>query len=137
MSSDSSKTQADRSAADLKLVAEPNDLDDEPKAGDSAPDPRFGAALESGGRPVLPIWLFVLGLVFAAVVIGWQARRAGELAAEVAGLDQQLEHANTLLEAHRDHLGEIRGGVTDLSERLAGLRQLVDQGPATPPPSTP
>ncbi|MFP6655036.1 MAG: hypothetical protein VCB25_05370 [Myxococcota bacterium] len=137
MSSDSSKTQADRSAADLKLVAEPIDFGHEPKAGASESDPRSGAAFESGGRPVLPIWLFVLGLVFAAVVIGWQARLAGELTAEVADLEQQLDHTNTLLEAHRDHLGEIRGGVTDLSERLAGLRQLVEGGPATPPPSTP
>ena len=132
MSSDSSKAQADGSAADLTLVAEPVPIGDGPPAEASESNSLSQAGGEPDGRQILPVWLFVSGLIIAAVVIGWQARLAGELVAEVAVLEQQLERSHALLEAHRNHLGEIRGGVTDLSERLAGLRKLVAEGPAAP-----
>jgi hypothetical protein len=83
----------------------------------------------SGDRLRLPLWLFVAGLILMALVIGWQAQNAGELEAQVVGLEVELERTNGLLEAHRTHLSEIRGGVEDLSERLQGLRALVESDP--------
>ena len=126
MSPDSSNPTADAGSpvADLKLVDEAEEFPSHS---------RDGAEDESTQRS-LPIWMFVVGLIVAVVVIGWQAQLAGELEAEVAGLESQLERSNTLLEAHRSHLGEIRGGVHDLSERLDGLRALVDGGPASSGP---
>ncbi|MFP6655395.1 MAG: hypothetical protein VCB25_07185 [Myxococcota bacterium] len=132
MSSDSSKAQPGDSAADLTLVTEPVSIGDGPPAEASEPNSFSQTGGESDERQILPVWLFVSGLIIAAVVIGWQARLAGELVAEVAVLEQQLERSHALLEAHRNHLGEIRGGVTDLSERLAGLRKLVAEGPVAP-----
>jgi hypothetical protein len=36
--------------------------------------------------------------------------------------------------AHRTHLSEVRGGVHELSERLQGLRSLVDRDPTAEVP---
>jgi hypothetical protein len=59
----------------------------------------------------------------------WQVREARRLQGAVATLEQDLAEAQTLLSAHRDHLGEIRNGVEGLSERLGALRRLVETGP--------
>jgi len=83
-------------------------------------------------RRGLPIWLFVAALILFSLAIGWQAQVASELEAEVAGLEAQLERTNALLDAHRTHLSEIRGGVHELSDRLQGLRELVDRHPTDP-----
>jgi uncharacterized coiled-coil protein SlyX len=62
-------------------------------------------------------------------VIGWQAQLASELESQVAGLEVQLERTNVLLDSHRTHLSDVRGGVRELSERLQSLRALVDRDP--------
>ncbi|HEB89373.1 MAG TPA: hypothetical protein ENI85_07360 [Deltaproteobacteria bacterium] len=77
----------------------------------------------------MPRWLFVLTLLLFAGVVFWQLRHTGELAARVAGLEEELVRANALVEAQRAHLGEIRGGVHALSERVEALRDLVDRDP--------
>lgn len=120
------------SVADLKLVDESGAFESLADAEEPNVEPRSGAADDSPQRS-LPIWMFVVGLIVAVVVIGWQAQLAGELEAEVAGLERKLERSSALLEAHRSHLGEVRGGVYDLSERLDGLRALVDSGPSIGP----
>jgi hypothetical protein len=115
--------------ADLKLVDESTVFEDRADTEEFHPEPQDTVTDESSPRS-LPVWMFVVGLIVAVVVIGWQAQLASELEAEVAGLEGRLERSNALLEAHRSHLGKIRGGVYDLSERLDGLRALVDGGPA-------
>jgi hypothetical protein len=114
--------------ADLKLVDESPGFEDRADAEEFQPELQDTFTDESSSRG-LPVWMFVVGLIVAVVVIGWQAQLASELEAEVTGLEARLERSNALLEAHRNHLGEIRGGVYDLSERLDGLRALVDGGP--------
>ena len=82
-------------------------------------------------RSGLPFWLFVLALVIFSGVVFWQIRRAGELEAQVVQLEEQLAETEALLEAHRSHLVEIRGGVHALSDRLGALQELVDREPAS------
>ncbi len=134
---------SDSPGADLKLVDEGGRFEEESDSRQSDSQ-AAGRATDEPTPRSLPIWLFVVGLILAVIVIGWQAQLAGELEAEVAGLEMKLERTNALLEAHRSHLGEIRGGVYDLSERLDSLRALVDErpgsglGPASPrTPPTP
>jgi hypothetical protein len=98
-----------------------------------SPDARVSTAgTDSTDRRRLPAWLFVAALIVFSIVIGWQAQVAGELEAEVAGLEAQLERTNALLDAHRSHLSEVRGGVHELSQSLQGLRALVDSDPEDP-----
>ena len=88
-----------------------------------------GESQEPAERRGLPIWLFLLVLVLFSVALFWQVRVARDLAAEVAGLEQELLATQARLGAHRSHLGEIRSGVHDLADRLAGLQALVDAEP--------
>jgi hypothetical protein len=83
---------------------------------------------------MLPLWLFVAAVVVFGLIVVWQARLAGELEAQVMGLENELAATTTRLEAHRAHLSEIRGGVRDLSASLEGLRVLVDAEPADAAP---
>lgn len=83
---------------------------------------------ESDPRRV-PLWVLVAVLILGAVVIGWQAQLASELEAEVTGLERQLDRSQAIVDAQRAHLGEIRGGVYELSDQLDGLRALIDAGP--------
>jgi len=71
-----------------------------------------------------------VALVLFAILVGWQAQVASGLKAEVVALEDRLERTNALLDAHRVHLFEIRGGVHELSESLLGLRALVDSDPS-------
>ena len=107
----------------LKLVDEASE--DEASSSES----ESSTGTDSTDRRRLPVWLFVVALILFSVVIGWQAQVASELEAEVAGLETQLERTNALLDAHRTHLSDIRGGVQELSQSLQGLRILVDSDP--------
>ena len=121
-------------AIGLKLVDESAGSgatqDESPSAPESAPT---GRGIR--GRS-LPVWLFAVALIVFSLVIGRQAQLASELETEVAGLEAQLEHTSALLDAHRTHLSEVRGGVHELSERLQGLRSLVDRDPMAEAPET-
>jgi hypothetical protein len=119
-------------AIGLKLVDESAGSGATQDASPSAPE---SAPTDRGirGRS-LPAWLFAVALIVFSLAIGWQAQLAGELEAEVAGLEAQLEHTSALLDAHRTHLSEVRGGVHELSERLQGLRSLVDRDPTAKVP---
>ena len=81
-------------------------------------------------RSGLPIWLFMVALLGFSLVLVWQHRQAGALQARIAGLEQKLDAANQLVDAHQAHLQEVRGGVSDLSERMKGLSVLVELDPA-------
>lgn len=107
----------------LKLVDEASE--DEASSSES----ESSTGTDSTDRRRLPVWLFVVVLILFSVVIGWQAQVSSELEAEVAGLETQLERTNALLDAHRTHLSDIRGGVQELSQSLEGLRILVDSDP--------
>jgi uncharacterized coiled-coil protein SlyX len=114
----------------LKLVntaSESGTSSDSSDPQSSTPD---GDSVEPRSDPRrLPVWLFVLALILFSLVIGWQAQLASELESQVAGLEVQLEQTNALLDSHRTHLSEVRGGVHELSERLQSLRALVDRDP--------
>jgi len=113
----------DRAGA-LKLVDAPSG----DETSDAAPDPALARAPSESRR--LPAWLFIVALVLFAILVGWQAQVASGLKAEVVALEGRLERTNALLDAHRVHLSEIRGGVHELSESLLGLRALVDSDPS-------
>lgn len=127
MPPDASKPEENQ-AAGLKLV--------DPAA--AAESSRLDPVSALGGGPVgkrqdragLPLWLFVVALMLFFLVIGWQAQIESRLEAEVAGLEVELEQSQILLDAHRTHLTQIRGDVHDLSERIQGLRGLVDRNPS-------
>ena len=116
-------------AIGLKLVNEASDAEASP--GESAST----AGTDSTDRRRLPVWLFVVALILFSVAFGWQAQVASNLAVEVAGLEAQLDRTTALLDAHRTHLSEIRGGVHELSQSLQGLSTLVDSDPTDGIPS--
>jgi len=101
------------------------------------PDPPAASppeAKQRGGR-----WAWVLGalLILALVAVGTQTRRVSDLNAEVAGLHAELgrvvtelAEAQGSLDAHREHLGQVRGAV-------AQLQELVSQEPGQPAPGIP
>ena len=128
MASDPSKPEEDQTAG-LKLVDATSD------SGTSTDVPKSPPTTDPTDRWSLPVWQFVVALVLFALVIGWQAQVASELEAELVGLEEQLERTNILLDAHRMRFSEIRGGVHELSERLEGLRALVDSDPTGVPES--
>jgi hypothetical protein len=114
----------------LKLVNATSESENSSDSSDAARStPETGSTDPRSDRRKLPVWLFVVALILFSLVIGWQAQLASELESQVAGLEVQLERTNTLLDAHRAHLTDIRGGVHELSERLQGLRALVDRDP--------
>ena len=118
-------TPAEDTNGGLKLV----DAASESATSHEASASETGQRKRNDDRRSLPLWLFVLALLLFALAIGWQARNASRLEAVVAGLEGELERTNANLDAHRTHLSEIRGGVYALSERLQGLRLLVDTDP--------
>lgn len=77
----------------------------------------------------IPLWLALIGLVIAALVVGYQMRLNGQLEAEVMGLEAKLGRTQSVLDAHKTHLGDIRGGVRDLSAQLQSLQTLVETEP--------
>ncbi len=140
---DSSDSPETRDGADLRLVETPTSAPDgtdtsidrpsSPKPGGTGERSELGKTdepAEAAGASV-PRWLFVLTLLLSAGIVFWQVRHAGELEARMVGLEEELARANALVEAHRTHLGEIRGGMHALSARVQALRDLVDRDPAT------
>ena len=118
-------------ARPLALVDEQTSKPDAAGAGELAADGREHAIEpRQEGRSGLPIWLFVVVLLGFSLILVWQYRQAGALQTRIAGLEQDLAAANRLVDAHQVHLQEIRSGVTDLSERMEGLRVLADRDPA-------
>jgi len=84
---------------------------------------------DDSSRRGLPIWLFVVFFLGAALAIGWQFRLTGQLEQEITGLESELAATTALLGAHQSRLVEIRGGVRDLASQLEGLKALVDADP--------
>jgi uncharacterized coiled-coil protein SlyX len=86
---------------------------------------------EVSGEPAkgVPYGLVALVCLLLGGVILWQYQQASALESKVAGLEQALRKQNALLNAHRVHLDGIRGGVSDLVERLSGLQGLVESDP--------
>ena len=126
--SDPSAPEEDQTVG-LKLVNKASESGTSSDSSDpQSPTPDGGSADPRRDRRRLPVWLFVLALILFSLVIGWQAQLASELESQVAGLEVQLERTNVLLDSHRAHLSEVRGGVHELSERLQSLRALVDRG---------
>lgn len=132
MPSNISTPSENAAAAALKLV------DSAPESGDeivtdtsstTAPMPLEGDREGDSDSRRVPLWMLVVALILGVVVIGWQAQLASELEAEVAGLERQIDRSQALIEAQGAHLGEIRGGVYELSDQLDGLRALIDAGP--------
>jgi len=109
----------------LKLV----DRSAESGPGSSRPAPRRSEASRRSKARSLPLWLFVVVVAVAAILLGWQAKRSGELRGQVATLEAQVQLTNAQLEAHRTHLSKIRSGFEDLSASLAGLREMVESDP--------
>ena len=141
----SNPSEAGDAVADLKLVEPSSEVDalgEDRLLGDLARSRMSSRGREdepvdgSEGRSV-PVWMLIGALVLAVIVIGWQAQLAGELEAEIVGLEARLDRAQSLVEAHRSHLGEIRGGVDDLSGRIDGLRALIESGPIDGPSDSP
>ena len=127
--SDPSAPEEDQTVG-LKLVNKASESGTSSDSSDpQSPTPDGGSADPRRDRRRLPVWLFVLALILFSLVIGWQAQLASELESQVAGLEVQLERTNVLLDSHRTHLSEVRGGVHELSERLQSLRALVDRDP--------
>ncbi|MFK7895065.1 MAG: hypothetical protein AB8G23_04470 [Myxococcota bacterium] len=108
--------------ADLNLVRSP----DAP-AGEGAKT-GADAGEDAPGRGI-PIWLGLLGLVIAALIVGYQMRLNGQLQAVVTGLEAELGRTQAVLTAHQSHLGNIRGGVRELSAQLQSLQDLVETEP--------
>lgn len=77
----------------------------------------------------IPVWIALLGLLIAALILSYQMRVNGQLEAEVTGLEAELSRTQVVLDAHKTHLTEIRGGVRDLSTRLQSLQTLVETEP--------
>ena len=84
----------------------------------------------SSDRSGVPGWLFLVLLLAAAGLIGWQFQIKGELESQISGLESELRDTQALLGAHKSRLGEIRSGVQALSNQLSGLLVLVEADPA-------
>ena len=122
MPPDHSNSESDDPVS-LKLV------DDAPEVDPGQTDPEPASSDDRSDRRGLPVWLFVLAVIVFALVIGRQAQMASQLETRVEGLEAELVQSEALLEAHRAHLGQIRGGVQELSVQLDRLQILVDEDP--------
>lgn len=127
--------------ADLNLVSRSESSDASDVLDPSEETPSLGAQAVSGAQADsdaqgettqsrgIPVWMALVGLVIAALVVGYQIRLNGQLAAEVTGLEAKLGRTEAVLGAHKAHLGDIRGGVRDLSAQLQSLQALVETEP--------
>ncbi len=88
---------------------------------------------ESGTGWVLAALLALLGVAVVALAI--QTRRATTLSDEVEALKTELAHTQTVLEAHRGHLSEVRGAVEQLRELVLEEPSAAPDKPAPGPES--
>ena len=93
-----------------------------------AKQPLAGSEADQARRGVPMGLVLGLGLILAGI-IAWQFLNARALEGRVAGLESELARKSALLSAHRENLGEIRGGVSELEAQLQQLRGLVEVDP--------
>jgi hypothetical protein len=75
-------------------------------------------------------------VVLAVAALAFATLRARHLESRVAALAGELARSEALVEAHREHLRAVRGGVAAVREELAGLEALAAAEPVAEP-STP
>jgi hypothetical protein len=80
-------------------------------------------------------WALVLLVVLAATAFALAALRARHLESRLGALAGELARSQALVEAHREHLRAVRGGVAAVREELAGLEALAAAEPETAPPT--
>jgi hypothetical protein len=105
-----------------KLVAIPGDA--------QAPAPRCSSAGLSRRE-----WGLVGLLVLALAALGFAALRARQLEARVGALAGELARSEALVEAHREQLRAVRGGVAAVRAELARLEALAAGEPAPEAPA--
>ncbi len=76
--------------------------------------------------------LVVLALLGVGLYGAWQARRAAQLEDRVAELGAALSAAEAEVAAHREHLVEVRQGVSAVQDSLSALQGLVARDPTAP-----
>jgi uncharacterized coiled-coil protein SlyX len=69
-------------------------------------------------------------LALALLGLGLESRRSGQLAGQVEALSAQLAATRAALEAHQNHLDQVRASVAE-------LQLLVERDPVPPPSETP
>jgi hypothetical protein len=79
-------------------------------------------------------WLLSVILVFAVVIIAFQARQLDRLSVQVGTLETELSAAHGALRGYESRFGEIRESVGDLRAQLGELEGLVEQ-PLAPAPA--
>jgi len=102
-------------------------------AGAAGAAPPGAAQQASGGnrsRAVVVAWALAGLLALAVLGFAQQGRRAERLTARVGVLEAELAASEAALEAHRRHLDDVRGAVSELQE-LVGR----DPAPRRTPPS--
>ena len=110
----------------------------ESAAGESARSPADPAST-GGPRPAatpgrrVPIWVVLAVAAAGAILFATQYQRAEKLSARVVSLAAELEESTRQITAYESHLVAIRGGVGDLSARMAGLQALVNRNPLAEP----
>jgi hypothetical protein len=103
-----------------RLVAIPGDAQAPPLGGQPRRSPAGLSRRE---------WGLVGLLVLAVVALAFAALRARHLESRVGELTGELSRSQALVEAHREHLRAVRGGVAAVREELAGLEALVAAEP--------
>jgi len=109
-----------------------------PESPVTAPAPPQPAEQKRGSRLGLLLLLLVAVAAGVAALVQTQRlqdanARAGALSEQVIGLEAQLSVANTQIATYEMQRGRVREAVSDLSERVLLLGELV-AGDGTPPP---
>lgn len=70
-----------------------------------------------------------LALVLAVVLAGYglELAHSRSLETRIVALERELSLAESQLRAYEQRMGEVRGAVAALSERLTGLQELIRQ----------
>ena len=110
-----------------RLVAIPGDGQAPPPARERPRRPRSGLSRRE--------WGLVGLLVLAIATLAFAALRARHLESRVGVLTGELARSQALVEAHREHLRAVRGGVAAVREELAGLEALVASEPDAEAPA--
>lgn len=131
---------APNSSPDLSVVSEQEaESSASPASAAQAPPPAAAqpapARTEEKRRRGVPWWVVAVVAVAGLVLFVTQYQRAQRLDARVQGLQAELAVAGEQLAAYQSHLTTVRGSVGELSDRVAGLKTLVDMDPLNPPPA--